>query len=195
MKTPEAWTIPVRVIHTTHTHTENTHIHTTLLYMHIPSPLPAKKKLVELKTLFWSRPDVYNKYMDHELPSSDDEDDTAAEDEDGETTDEHEWVPSDENDGGDDGDGDSNGSNDDDSNRDNEDSNGDKDDDDDEVSEANSDCYYRYAVNDEIDAYWGGGPMTVPCWMDAVIVALKPESDLYEVRWTFNAEKVSWVSR
>jgi len=202
--------------HTPHTHA-HMHTHPLIHAYAFPSPLPAKKKLVELKTLFWSRPDVYNKYMDHELPSSDDEDGddedvtaadvtaadvtaadnedvTAAEDEDGETTDEHQWVPSDESDDGND---DSNGSNDDDSNGSNG-SNDDDDgnsDDDDEVSQADSDCYYRYAVNDGIDAYWGGGPLTVPCWMDAVIVALDPESDLYEVRWTFNGEKVSWVGR
>ena len=157
--------------------------------MHVsPSTLLAKKKLSELKAMFWSRPDVYEKYMNHEeLPSSEDE--NAADEheaKDAEDEDADAWAPSDEgeDDGGDDDNHGGNTGSDDDNSSSEE-----------EVSEADSDVYFRFAVNDKIEAYWGGGPLTVACWMDAVVVAIDPDAfvDAYKITWDFNSETVSWV--
>ena len=129
--------------------------------------------------MFWSRPDVYLRCMDHEPLSNDDDSDGEVED--AEAADEQ---PSEEE----------NGNNDvNDSNADSRaDSNYDDDDDtsEDECSQAHSDVYYRFEVGDDIDAFWGGGRSTVPSWMDAIVVAIDSENDLYNVVWDFNSDKV-----
>lgn len=133
--------------------------------------------------MFWSRPDVYTRCMDHDpLPSSEEEED----DEDGgggddgdddnedaaERTDDNEWVASSDEE---------------------DDKKNDKssDEDEDEESEAHSDRYYRYQVGDKVDAFWERGRITVASWMTAVIVQMDDNSDLYRIVWDFNGKRVS----
>ena len=137
--------------------------------------------------MFWSRPEVYGKYMNHAditSESSDDEEDADEkvsdneEDTDGPVSDDEEDADDDEDANNEDGD----------------------DDDSDNLSQALSDQYYRYAVNDEVDAFWGGDETTMREWECAVIAGIDivddyadngDENDKYDVIFDFNSERVS----
>ena len=139
--------------------------------------------------MFWSRPEVYGKYMNHAditSESSDDEEDADEkvsdneEDTDGQVSDDEEDADDDEDANNEDGD--------------------DDDDDSDNLSQALSDTYYRYAVNDEVDAFWGGDETTMRGWEYAVIAGIDivddyadngDENDKYDVIFDFNSERVS----
>ena len=137
---------------------------------------PEKEKKAALKTLFWSQPDIFRKYMDHGPPSSESSDDDGEDGNDGNDGD----NGADGNDG-DDGDNDNDNDDSDEWQPSNEE--------DDEPSEAWSDQYYRYAVDDEVDAYWGGDKTTAAGWEFAVIAGIIDDGE-YSVIFEFNGEQV-----
>lgn len=161
-----------------------------------------KKKKVELKTLFWAEPDIFHKYMDHGPPSSESSDDRDDEDVDGDDDDDSgdgDDDVDDHNNGGDDGGGDDDADNgndgDNDDDNDSQDSNEWIPSDDEESSEALSDRYYRYQVDDEVDAYWGGDETTTAGWEFGVIAGIDAGTDCnddeYSIIFDFNGEQVS----
>lgn len=109
------------------------------------------------------------RYIDHDPPSSESSDDEDSDDEDNNN-----------NDGG-------NGD-------DLQDSNEWVPSDDEEASEAMSDKYYRYEVNDKVDAYWCGDETTIAGWEHAMIIAIDADiddtDDKYSVIFDFSGDQV-----